>query len=321
VNISSALDLLNTRSLDGNEILSPVIRREDFIDQLFIFNNPSVEKILNKIEEVENFTLHNSEVAQGIVHPQDAINKNSLKILGEGFSLGDGIFVVNNDELQNLSLSDKEKTLIKPHFTSSELFQYHGRKDNKYWVIYTSSEFKNPEKFADYPNIKNHLDKFVKVITSGNKPYGLHRARNEKFFQGEKIISLRKCSNGPCFTYTDFDCYVSATFYVIKTEKINQKFLTGFLNSSLCKFWLRNKGKMQGSNYQIDKEPLINIPIPVIPQRLQDPVIGLVNQILNIKKMNPLEDISSLQDNLDLLFYNLYKLSEDDITIIKKRLA
>ena len=158
-------------------------------------------------------------MANGIHSHHDFVTKKMLKPLGSNFSINDGIFAVNQDELQNMSLSDKEKNLIKPYFTSSELFQYFGLKDNKYWIIYTSSDFKNPEKLSEYPNIRNHLDKFVKVISSDNKPYGLHRARNEKFFQGEKIISLRKCSNRPCFTYTDFDCYVSATFYVIKTEK------------------------------------------------------------------------------------------------------
>lgn len=34
----------------------------------------------------------------------------------------------------------------------------------------------------DYPNLKKHLDKFQNVITSDNKPYGLHRARDEKIF-------------------------------------------------------------------------------------------------------------------------------------------
>ena len=321
VDISNAIHLLGGSSINGNEILSPVIKRKNFIDQPFIFNSPNIEKVLYKIEDGENFKLQNNELAQGIVAPQDAVNKKSLAILGEGFSLGDGIFVLSKDELENLSLSDKEKALVKPYFTSSELLQYHGLKDNKYWIIYTSSEFQNPEKLLNYPNIKNHLDKFEKVITSDYKPYGLHRARDKKFFQGEKIISLRKCSDRPCFTYTDFNCYVSATFYVIKTEKINQKFLTGFLNSSLCAFWLRSKGKMQGINYQIDKEPLMNIPIPAVSQRLQDPVIELVNQVLNIKKINPSEDVSSFQDDLDLLFYNLYKLNENDITIIKKRLT
>ena len=74
---------------------------------------------------------------------------------------------------------------------------------------------------------------------------------------------------------------------------------------------------MQGNNYQIDKEPLINIPIPVLPQELQDPIIELVSKILDIKKMNPLKDTSLVQEDLDLLFYKIYRLSHDDINIIK----
>jgi len=316
--MSGVMDLLDTCSLNGNEILSPTINREDFINQPLIFNNPSIEKVLNTIQEIENFTLSDNEVANGIHSHHDFVTKKMLKPLGSNVSINDGIFAVNQDELQNMSLSDKEKTLIKPYFTSSELFQYFGLKDNKYWIIYTSSEFKNPEKLSEYPNIKNHLDKFVKVISSDNKPYGLHRARNEKFFQGEKIISLRKCSERPRFTYTDFDCYVSATFYVIKTEKINQKFLTGFLNSSVCAFWLKNKGKMQGNNYQIDKEPLVNIPIPVVLQSLQDQITELVNQIIANKKLDI--DTSHLEREADNLFYRLYKFTDEDIEIIETSL-
>ena len=66
-----------------------------------------------------------------------------------------------------------------------------------------------------YPNLKAHLDRFTQVITSDNKPYVLHRVRDEQFFKGEKIVSLRKTAE-PCFTYTDFDCYVLQSYNVIK---------------------------------------------------------------------------------------------------------
>jgi adenine-specific DNA-methyltransferase len=107
------------------------------------------------------------------------------------------------------------------------------------------------------------LDKFEQVITasSGNKPYGIHRARNEKFFKGEKILSLRKSSNRPSFSYVNFDSYVNQAFYVIQSNRINLKYLTALLNSKMVAFWLRHQGKMQGDNYQIDKEPILNIPI------------------------------------------------------------
>jgi len=130
---------------------------------------------------------------------------------------------------------------------------------------------------------------------------------------------LRKCVE-PTFTYTDFDCYVSAAFYVIKTNRFNIKYLTGLLNSKLIAFWLKHKGKMQGNNYQIDKEPLLNIPIPpLVPQNqpIADQIITLVDQILSSKQRNSDADTSQLEQEIDQLVYKLYGLTEEEIKIIE----
>ena len=58
-----------------------------------------------------------------------------------------------------------------------------------------------------------------------------------------------------------FDSYVAQTFFVIKDKRINLKYLTTFLNSKIVYYWLKNEGKMQGDNFQVDKEPLLKIPI------------------------------------------------------------
>ncbi|KAF5028795.1 hypothetical protein DSECCO2_655350 [anaerobic digester metagenome] len=168
----------------------------------------------------------------------------------------------------------------------------------------------------NYPNLKKHLDRFSNVITSDNKPYGLHRAREERFFRGEKILALRKCVGTPSFSYSDFDCYVSATFYVIKTDRVNLKYLTGLLNSKLIAFWLKNKGKMQGDNYQLDKEPLLQIPIRVGNESQVESVIGLVERIILSKLVNPNADISNFERNIDKIIYETYDLTEEDIQII-----
>ena len=57
------------------------------------------------------------------------------------------------------------------------------------------------------------FDKYSEVVTSDNKPYGLHRARNEDIFKDEKIVVTRKCLV-PTFSYADFDTYVSQTFNI-----------------------------------------------------------------------------------------------------------
>ncbi|EAL3192995.1 class I SAM-dependent DNA methyltransferase, partial [Campylobacter jejuni] len=284
------INLLKNEKTQNNEILSINLTPKKFIDKTLNFTKSDYEELFNKIQKYGKFYLEESEVAQGIVYPQENINKKSLEILGNNFYLGQGIQKLTNEEVENLNLLKNEKILLKPIFESDNIQKYFVKRYNYFWVIYTNSSFKNPNSMDNYPNLKKHLDKFQNVITSDNKPYGLHRARDEKFFTGSpRIVALRKCVGEPKFSYVDFDCYVSATFYVIKTQRINVKYLTAILNSKLIAFWLKHKGKMQGNNYQIDKEPLLNIPIVTINsknQKIADELINLVDEILKVKEQD-----------------------------------
>jgi adenine-specific DNA-methyltransferase len=229
------IDLLNKIPNPNNEYLNPTINRNKYLNKTLTFSKTNIEAILNRIDENGKERLYESEITSGIHSHHDKVSKDMLKKLGQGFKVGDGIFVLSNEEKNNIPFTEKELEIIKPYYTSKELKKYYGNRKNSEWIIYTDSRFKNPEAIKPYLNIKKHLDKFQKVITSDNKPYGLHRARDERFFKGEKIIALRKCVE-PTFTYTDFDCYVSAAFYVIKTNRFNLKYLTGLLNSKLIAF-------------------------------------------------------------------------------------
>ncbi len=291
------------------------------------FANDSTGKILKAIQNNEVVFLDKNEVAQGIVFPQDFLNKKNALKLNNEFKIGSGIFALNKSEVQELNLSESEKHLLKPYFSTDSFNRYFGLNETNNVLIYTNSSFKRPEKIEPYPSIKRHLDKFSSIITSDNKPYGLHRARDERFFVGEKIIAQRKCPGRPIFTYTDFDTYVSATFYLIKTDSLNHKYLTALLNSKLIAFWLRHKGKMQGSNYQIDKAPLVNIPIKT-PQNtisfeilcdylilLNDPTSASVNNYtINGDVAYVFEEV------LDMMIYELYfeeHMTENDLDVMQ----
>jgi len=298
---------------------------KEFIDGNIVFNHPNIQNILNKILDNDYQKLKDSEVAQGIVFPQDRLNKKNAEKLGDSHKINEGIFQLNNDELDKLNLVSNEYELIKPIYSTKQLHKYYGDNINSEYIIYTKSSIN--KEINDFPNIKNHLDKYKDIITSDNKPYGLHRARNEYFFIGEKIISLRK-NNEPCFTYTDFDCYVTQTFYSIKTERFNLKYLTVLLNSKLIKFWLRYKGKMQGDNYQLDKEPLVEIPL-VQPKNDIDKFTILLDYLLYLKDdSNPqIVDHTTndrianhIIDVLDMMIYEIYferDFKENDLNVIQ----
>ena len=322
--IDDGIVLLNKGTSSKTEYLTPKIERGLFINKLLTFSASAIQSILEKISEKSDFVLNpKKEAAQGIVCPQDYLNKAGQKVLGANFKIGEGIFTLSTRELKALQLSKTDLQLIKPFYTTDELNRWKANPHNRKWIIYTDSSFKDKKKLESYPNIKKHLDRFKKIITSDNKPYGLHRARDAYFFKEEKIIAVRKCAR-PTFTYVDFDSYVSATFYVIKTERINQKCLVGVLNSLLIEFWLRHKGKMQGTNYQIDKEPLVNLPLVKADENTQEAIANVIDKILAITKDDDYLENSTKQakvreceKQIDCLVYKLYDLSPEEIEIVE----
>lgn len=321
--IDDVLAILNKNDNVKAEYLSSKINRKELKDKKLTFSNAGVEALLEKISLKANFRFNEKEVANGIHHHHDRVNNDRKEILQGQYNVGDGIFVLNNEEKEQIKFTKREQSLIKPSYTTKELHRWYGNSENQEWVIYTDSSFKDKKKIEDYPNIKKHLDQFKKVITSDNKPYGLHRAREEYLFKGEKIVAVRKCLI-PTFTYTDFDCYVSATFYVIKTERVSQKYLVGLLNSRLIAFWLKHKGKMQGNNYQIDKEPIIDLPIFIPSQDKQKAIISLVernieiiksgNYVNNSEKQTQIRDI---ENQIDEMVMDLYGLTTTEIKTVK----
>ena len=128
-------------------------------------------------------------------------------------------------------------------------------------------------------------------------------------------MSLRKCVGHPCFSYSRCECYVTQTFFSIKTTRWDNKFLVGLLNSKLIEFWLRNRGKMQGENFQIDKEPLLQIPLPQTDCH-QDSISVLVQRIISGQLPCHQTDFTAIEHEIDRQVYELYGLTNGEVKII-----
>ncbi|MGL2719454.1 DUF7149 domain-containing protein [Helicobacter pylori] len=316
---TNRITLLQRKECEGNLYLNAKIEKKNLINKTLFFSH--FNSIFNTILKNAILFLNKKEITNGIHPHYDRINKKINEKFSNQFFNGEGIFVLSEAEKNNLKLSQKEMKLLKPSYETAEIMKYLTLSQNQHWIIYTDSSFKNPKSMDDYPNLKKHLDRFKEVITSDNKPYGLHRARDERFFTGNpRIIVLRKCAKEPIFSYVNFDCYVSATFYIIKTKRFDSKFLVGLLNSLLIRFWLKHRGKVQGNNYQIDKEPLMNIPLIKITKSNKptaDKIIALVDKILQAKAKDPKANTQKLEKEIDALVYQLYNLTDEEIKTIE----
>lgn len=313
--LADVVQLLNKEHSPTTQYLEPTYNRLEMRNKFITFSDS--EALFKKIRQRSDaIFLENKEIAQGIVFPQDFLNKKGQQILGH-HKVGDGIFGLTNQELSNLNLPENEMVLIKPYYTTEQVKRYFTLTGaNTQWLIYTDSTYKDESSMDSFPVLKAHLDQFRPIFTSDNKPYGLHRARDPRFFSGSKIICQRKCAELPIFSYSDGECYLTQTFNIIKTNRVNLRYLTGLLNSKLIAFWLRNRGKMQGLNYQLDKEPLQQIPIPVPEIEVQTRIGHLVDEIIVRKSTNENASIQDVENQIDNIVYHLYDLTYDEVLIV-----
>ena len=322
---SNLKEFLNKVKKEGYTYYKSILDRKNYNEEnIIVFLNDINENIVRKMGKNKDIIyLGENEIAQGIVPNPDIIGKRNITKISNknikeyNIKIGDPVFVVPKNYFNTLTL--EESKILKPLYETENVDKYYFNSNNNKELIYLTQEIKE----SNYPNILEHLLKFKEImeerrenIKGSRKFYNLHWAREEKFFKnGEKILSIRKCLEYPIFSYTEEEAYVMLSFNVIKIDRINMKYLTGLLNSKLVAFWLRYMGKMQGSNYQIDKEPLMNIPIKIADENIENKIIDLVDEIIELKKLN--KDTQFLEDRIDEMVYELYGLTEEEKELIR----
>lgn len=263
-----------------------------------------------------------TEIAQGIVPNPDVVNSRNIKYISASdiekydIKVGDGVFVVN--ERQFIDVDVREQRYLKPLYEPTDLQKYNIANENpENRIIYiTKTNYRE-----DAPTLLAHLKKYSPImeqrrenLTGRLRYFHLHWPREERFFvEGEKILVPRKSAT-PMFSYTTNEAYVMMAVNIIFTDRVDMKYLTGLLNSKLISYWLRNKGKMQGANYQLDKEPLQQIPIAVPSNDIQGIIAKLVDMIilLNTTDMRASELVqnsyisSELERLIDGCIYEIY---------------
>ncbi len=288
------------------------VEPEKLIDKNITFSNQESSSIFDKIQNKKNFELTEKEVGQGIVAAPDKY------FLEKDIS----------------SYSKDEQEFLKPFFTASG--KYIGAESENY-IFYISDKNFSDKKLEDYPNIQKHFEPFEEILKEAKEKYGtpnkpyfyLHREREEYFFnQGPKVVCGVRVAY-PSFFYTEEPYYGSRALNFIKTDRINLKYLTGILNSKLSFFWLKNKGKQLGDLLQVDKGPLLEIPIYIGNKEQQKEIATLVDKMISLNKelheilenSNEWESLKSeiekTNKKIDEEVFKLYGLNEEEIKIIE----
>lgn len=97
------------------------------------------------------------------------------------------------------------------------------------------------------------------------------------------------------------------------SEKVSLKYLLGLLNSTYATILLKD---IRGGDYHIVPEHIRNIPIPDASKEQQKAIVDIVDDILDTKKKDSMEDTNILEQQIDLLVYHLYGLTYDEVLIV-----
>jgi adenine-specific DNA-methyltransferase len=234
--------------------------------------------------------------------------------------VGDGIFVLSDEEVERLNLTEKEKEILKPCFKNSDIYRY-------ITVIKTNQNILYIDRYTKTigNNIKEHLKYYKKILEERREVknnviqwWQLQWPRNQSFFDGPKIVAPQRSPRNT-FGYNEIPWYACSDVFFItqKDQSISLKYVLALLNSKLYYLWLYYRGKRKGENLELCQKPLSEVPIKKISTEEQKPFIDIVDKILSLKKQNPNADTSEYEKQIDQLVYQLYNLTEDEIKIIE----
>ncbi|MDR9860345.1 Eco57I restriction-modification methylase domain-containing protein, partial [Treponema socranskii] len=307
---------VNNQTIKNNHMLNIFLaerffhldfNRIEYRNKMFSFViNMSYKNILDKIEKIGNFKIDDKkEIIQGIIGGPDKA------------------FKVKN---KNISLFSKaEQAFIQPFYTTTVSYYTPIAKDS---ILYISD--KNIEDFSSekYPNIYKKLLKYSaelegrREVVAGKKSwFSLWWERDESFFKDGKKIVFASRTRGRNFTYTEDKFYASRNCFILKSERINLKYLTALLNSKILTFYMHNKLKKNGDLLQLDKAQFTLMPLYCPDNNIQDKVSDIVTKIIATKKECINSDITIYEQKIDEVIYKLYGLTPKEIVIVESNLS
>lgn len=144
------------------------------------------------------------------------------------------------------------------------------------------------------------------------------------FYQAEEKILIRRIVNrqdrlSVGFTKESLVFKKDINPFVPTDENFSAKFLLGIIASKFISFlYVKSSNIATKDDFrQTTLTELRNLPIPIIGKKDQQPLIALVDQILELKKEGKEDEAKELENEIDLLVYQLYDLKPDEIKIIK----
>ncbi len=326
----SATVLTNILMFEKTEIKKPIkaIR--------FIRKDQDRLPLLKEIFEKEFITIEQFPETSWIISDQSSfdiktkVEKQGVKLIDWDIKINRGIltglneaFIIDGETKDDLIAKDpKSSEIIKPLLRGRDVKKFYYQFQDL-WLINTHNGVKEkgikPVNINEYSAIKSFLDlqwaKLSKRTDKGDTPYNLRNCAYLEDFEKPKII-YSELTKFLYFSFDNNNKYIDKTAFILTGTDL--EYLTAFLNSKLFKYTFSNDfSEIQGNTRVLSKVIFEQLQIKKISQDAQQPFINKVNEILSLKSQGPKANTQDLEKEIDVMVYELYGLSEEEIRIVE----
>jgi type I restriction-modification system DNA methylase subunit len=333
---ASTYTCIITLSHNNEKLNFKSISPKNIFDEI-IFDDINYEKLGS-----DKWSLSNQDTAKVL----EKINLQPLKVkdvfakIFTGIQTsGDDIFMLRgsivNDSFKGYSKKLNQEVILESHLmkpilkgqdikrnrpleTNLYIIYPHFINTNNETKVLEEMDFSNkfPLAYEYLLNFKDELiTKKIKYKTNPKYWYSLHRAREIKIFENEKIVTPQ-LQNFPNFTYDIAKSYSDAGGYnLVKKDtcRANYKFLLTILNSSVMWFFIKNTSAEFGGGYYYFKTAYLEpFPLPKLENlEQQEPFIQKADLMLELnKKLQTTKQNFHNELGLDKLSNKLQKFEE-----------
>lgn len=267
-----------------------------------------------RFKDLDTYSIVNT------ISPQDAIKRG---MIDPHFSQPSNE-IIDKMDLASNRLEDFTKINRGIH-----AYRTDGYGQSRFGSGYQTKKDKEQESYhSDKPLDKTYLpelkgrnvDRFIFTPAGRYISYGnwLAEPREPEFFQKPKLALRKILGERLHGTFIEEPYALDQSLYVVISKSDDSKelkFLLGVLLSRVGAWYLRNKYAIYDVLYPwYTKKQLADFPIK---KSSEGQIIKLVDRILTAKRKDPDADMSALEQEIDELVYQLYGLTQEEITVVE----
>ena len=225
--------------------------------------------------------------------------------------------IISNQEFSLCEKIEKNGDHLNKHATVNFGMQLRNRK------IYTNDVLVSPttnmltsshRKCLTGKDIYNYISKWNERYCYFNEEARSGGCWTESVHNAKNKIVVRQVGATPICGIDSEGLAVLNSAFMIVCKDIDPYGVLGLLNSKLIKFYWHQKFEDKRKTFPKIKGTYLEL-IPVIKPNYR--ICSLVHDIIKLKTHNPQADTTSLEHEIDLLVYDLYGLTPEEIAIVE----